>query len=269
MAKVTHQHLGKLHGKLNQDIFRLTPKGGTTVYRIKTWTKPDTTDFEENNDRFSIGNTFACSVNDMVNLKRIWKSFRNIKGVNARNKIFNFNYAFCKNNYITNSANIVPNGLDCRIVGFSHNNDNIEIEILPPNSLLNVYKNPAVANCLIYSSLPEAKRKGSMALKDNGFTIVEQHFDELTLKADQPYIIKFLEDVGKYKHLKYYNLIRIYFSLVFSDIDGKLEWTFSKPFAFKGADIDEEYNKVSHDNALKSRELTKITPKTYYRIKQR
>lgn len=269
MAKVTRQHLGELQGKVNNDIFRRTPKGGTSVYRINNWTEPDTLEYKENNDRFSIGNTFACAVNDLVNISKIWEAYRNLKGVNARNKIFNLNYRYCNYNYITSDANIVPDGLDCPVNGVNIDDNSIELELLPSTGMVEEYNDSPAANCLIYLGIPDSNRKGSLVLKDYSFITVQQHLNELNLKAGESFKVRFFEDEGKYKHIKYYNLVRVYFSIVFKNSKNKIKWTYSLPFVFKGAEIDEEYDSTSYAKVLKSRELAKIPPKVFYKLKQR
>lgn len=269
MAKVTRQHLGELQGKVNDDIFRRTPKGGTSVYRINNWTEPDTKEYKENNDRFAIGNTFASAVNDLVNISKIWAAYRNLKGVNARNKIFNFNYKYCDYNYITSSANIVPDGLDCEINGVHIDDNFIELELLPSTGMVEEYHNSPAANCLIYFAFPDSNRKGQLILKSYSFINVQQHLSELKLNAGELFKVRFFEDEGKYKQIKYYNLVRVYFSLAFKNSNDKIKCTYSSPFAYKGADIDAEYNADSYAKVLESRKLAQIPPKTFYKLKQR
>jgi len=242
MGRVTNQITGTAHGKVGNLIFRAKKVGESTVYpHNPNRKKPDSPLAIAHNHRFRTINKFSAAVNDSAYLKSIWKTYRNIKGKNAYNKIHSYNYCHSYPDYMDKSAKILPGGINCAITGFKHTDDYFTVSFLPTEELLLHIKPPFVAIVMIYLNSPSSKRKGQKVLEHNSYLTFETEIQNHKFVAGKPARIKSKKYKDAFKIIDDYKRVRVYLSLVFNSITEKRMWTHSVSYLYKGAELDMEY----------------------------
>ncbi len=238
MARVKGQYLGKVSGKIDDLIFKTT-KSGSFVYRNKRIRKSsDSKAAKDNNNRFSVVVGFTNAIHDSILLKRTWKTFRNIKGNRPYDKIHSFVCENSKSDFIGSDAKILPEGIDCNIIGFKHDNSSIEFEIKPYDDLIKLYNDPFSAVAIIYLNTPVTKRKGRKVFPNNTFIMVEEDFDSLGINGLNNVKVKFENYDNKFAEIDDYQRVRVYISVFFNDGHSEVYWTYSNSFLYKGHELD-------------------------------
>lgn len=240
MAKVTEQHLGILNGKVGDYIFRRTPTGKFSVYTMKKERKKTTSEESlKNNSRFALINKFSSAVSDLYFVKEVWNNWRRVKGVKARDKIFSNNFRYCHPDCLHPDAFIVPEGVTCDIVSFTHNNDSFEIVMNPEPRFLNSHNDYFVASCLIYLNIPEKEKSKYDKPENNVFITIDKRFNSIKYNADNTFNLKFYKGSNAFSKINDYKRVRVYCTLTYLSKTGKFLWTSSDSFLYKGHALDE------------------------------
>ena len=262
MARVKNQLLGKISGKVDDLIFKSTKSGGI-VYKNKRIRKSsDSQAAKDNNNRFSVAVGFTNAIHDSILLKRTWKSFKNLKGNRAYDKIHSYVSIDCHSDFIGKVIRIIPHGLSCSVVGFKHDSNNVEFEIKPYDDFTSLYKDPCSIVAIIYLNTPVTKRKGRKVFPHNSFIMVEEDFDTLGLDGLNNVTVKFENFENEFTDIDNYLRVRVYISVFFNDANNKLNWTSSDSYLYKGHDIDNAYyDEQLVKNRQKREDASKPRPK--------
>jgi len=211
MGRVINQLTGTAKGRVGNLVYKAKKTGESIVYPYNPeQKKPDSAKYKANNDSFSTINKFSAAVNDSRLLKEIWRTYRNIKGKSGYNKIHSFNYYYCQPDFVDNSAQILPGGIDCETVGFKHDDDSITVTFKPTEELLMHIKPPYVAIVMIYLNSPASKRKGPKVLDHNAYLTVETEFDKHKFVADKPAKIKSRKYKNYFTVIDDYKRVRVW-----------------------------------------------------------
>jgi hypothetical protein len=249
MGRVTNQITGTARGKVGNLIYRAKKIGESTVYpHNPNRKKPDTPLAIAHNNRFKTINKFSSAVNESAFLKGIWKTYRNIKGKSAYNKIHSFNYCYSYPDFMEKGARILPGGINCKITGFAHKDDYFTIKFMPTNELLENLKPPFLAIIMIYLNSPASKRKGRLVLDHNKYLTFETEIQTNNLVLGKPAKIKSKHYENAFKIIDDYKRVRVFLSLVFNSQTGKRMWSYSTSYLYKGAELD-----FLHDEMIQKR----------------
>lgn len=269
MARVKGQYLGKVSGKIDDLIFKTT-KSGSFVYKNKRIRKySDSKAAKDNNNRFAVVVGFTNAIHDSILLKRTWRTFRNIKGNRAYDKIHSFVCEHSKSDFIGKKAKILPEGVVCDIIGFNHDNSSVEFEIKPYDELIKLYKDPFSAVAIIYLNTPVTKRKGRKVFPDNSFIMVEEDFDSLGINGLNNVKVKFENYENKFAEIDDYKRVRVYISVFFNDGVDKVYWTLSDSFLYKGHEMDNIFYEELKLRIRQAREDAKKPQPKFRRITKR
>lgn len=239
MGRVTNQITGTARGKVGNLIYRAKKVGESTVYpHNPNRKKPDTPLAIARNNRFKTINKFASAVNDSFSLKSIWRTYRNIKGKSAYNKIHSYNYKHSHPDFMDKSAMILPGGIYCRITDFKHDDDYFTIRFMPTKELLENLKTPFIAIIMIYLNSPASKRKGRQVLDHNKYMTFETEIHKHKLILEKHGTIKSKHYKNAFTIIDDYRRVRVFFSLVFDSVSDKRMWTYSSAYMYKGVDLD-------------------------------
>jgi hypothetical protein len=248
MGRVTNQITGTARGKIGNLIYRVKKSGESTVYpHNPNRKKPDTPKSIAHNNRFKTINKFSAAVNDSPFLKAIWKTYRNIKGKNAYNKIHSYNYENAHSDFMDRWAKILPGGILCDIIDFKPGTDSFRITFMPTEELLQNIKPPFVAIVMIYLNSPSSKRKGQKVLEHNCYLTFETELQSHKFVVGKPARIKSKEYKNAFKIIDDYKRVRVYLSLVFISNTEKRMWTHSVSYLYKGVELDMEYKDMLLD----------------------
>lgn len=269
MARVKGQILGKVSGKIGDLIFKTTKSGGI-VYKNKRIRKSSNSKAEKDNkNRFSVVLAFTNAIHDSMLLKRVWAGFRNIKGKRAYDKIHSFISTDSYSDFIGHFAKILPEGISCSITGFNHNSSCVEFSLEPYDDLVKLYKDPFSAVAIIYLNTPVVKRKGRKVFPHNAFIMVEEDFDSLGINGLNNVTVKFENYENKFSDIDDYQRVRVYISVFFKDGDGKVYWTYSDSFLYKGHEIDNTFYEEMKLKMRQKRADALIPPPKFRRITKR
>lgn len=257
MGRVTNQITGTASGKVGNLIYRAKKTGESTVYpHNPNRKKPDTPLAIAHNNRFKTINKFSSAVNESLFLKSIWKTYRNIKGKNAYNKIHSYNYKYSHSDFMDKSAKIIPGGIYCPITNFVHEDDFFTIKFMPTKELLDNLKPPFLAVIMIYMNSPASKRKGRQVLDHNKYMTFETEIHKYNFRLGKQAVIKSKHYKNAFTIIDDYRRVRVYLSLIFNSISEKRMWTHSVSYTYKGIDLDLQYDemclKISNERKIES-----------------
>jgi len=263
MGRVTNQITGTARGKVGNLIYRAKKVGESTVYlHNPNRKKPDTPLAIAHNSRFRTINKFSAAVNDSDHLKVIWKSYRNIKGKNAYNKIHSYNYCHSYSDFMDKGSMILPGGIYIDILDFRPKDDYFTIKFIPTDELLEHLKPPFVVIIMIYLNSPYSKRKGQKVLDHNCYLTFETELQTHNFVVGKPAKIKSKQCKGAFKIIDDYKRVRVFLSLVFDSKMGNRMWTHSQSFLYKGAELDLQDNETilkKHNERLEELKKPKAT----------
>jgi len=261
MGRVTNQITGTARGKVGNLIYRAKKIGESTVYpHNPNRKKTDSPKAIAHNNRFKTINKFSAAVNDSDFLKGIWKTYRNIKGKNAYNKIHSYNYCHSYPDHMDKGTKILPGGIYCKTIGFKHSSVNFTVSFIPSEELLQNINPPYVAIIMIYLNTPSSNRKGQKVLDHNSYLTFEAEFQTHNFVVGKPAELESKQYKDAFNIIDDYKRVRIFLSLVFNSISGNRMWTHSSSYLYKGAELDLQYSEmVSKRQAERLEELKKPT----------
>jgi len=270
MGRVTNQITGTARGRVGNLVYRAKKNGESIVYPYNPdRKKPDTPKVIESNNKFTVINKFSAAVNDSDLLKQIWKTYRNIKGKYAYNKIHSFNSPHAKTDFLSKLAVMLPGGIYLEILDFKHNEDYVTVSFKPTEELIQNINSPYVAIIMIYLNTPASKRKGPNVLDHNAYLTVEKEFSEHKFVLGKLVKINSKKYKKRFKIIDDYKRVRVFLSLVFDSASGKRMWTHSSSYIYKGAELDAEYEERSRKILEKQNKQNKKPKSAFHEFRLR
>ena len=257
MAFLLKQLTGTASGKVGNLIYRAR-KNGVSIISIapEKYRKTKEIGAINNRSRFSILIKFASAVIKLNEIKYLWNSTY-LAGRAAYTKIIKFNHEYASKNYLNSDSVFVPpnaamNSTGNKIItktqanfdytNFEINSVNIEDETLDlkftPSDKINVnIDSPLTAVAFLHMYNPIILNS-KQPPPYSRFLYIAQKLQSFNLISGDVCSFKFNKVGNSYKIINDYNIVTLYFTMIFNDVD-KMKWLCSPGFIYKGADVYE------------------------------
>ncbi len=262
MAFLLNQQTGTASGKLGNVVYRAKKNGVSIIAPApRKYKKTNKVGAIKNRSKFSMVVKFASAVNSSDLLKNVWRSV-SLPGKSSYTRIYKSNYSHSSSDYILSSADFVPNNFNAGILSVFLDDSNLEINYTLFDKLNSDLIPPfhAVAFLHLYSPIVVNANHPY-----NRFLIVEQKLDSLNLAARESLSFKFNTVENAYEIIKDYNIVTVYFTIIFNYEENKLGWLHTLGYIHKGVDvhnkliekhIENSKTKLSKNNPVKDSSIT-------------